>query len=152
MSAFDLASLDTRTRSEQGVAMEIIHPKTRAPVLREDGRPVTITLLGANSDIFSDVARRMRDRNSDRVNKGVRVSPDDMRNDEFEYLVACTVDWTIEEMDGKPFPFSRENARKLWADRRFNWLFREALNFISVEGNFLVEAAAPAATPVSSGE
>ena len=50
---FDLASLDTKTLSEKGVPMVVVHPKSRGPIMRDDGSKVTITkqvLLPSNNE------------------------------------------------------------------------------------------------------
>lgn len=137
MTGFDLAALETSTLSEQGVPMELIHPKTRMRILREDGEPVTITLLGSNSNAFRDAQRIITDRRTKRAARAIQPTQEDFRADELQVVVSCTTNWTFDQLDGKPFPYSQENARKLWSDLRFDWIFRQAVMFIMDEGNFL---------------
>jgi len=59
---FDLAKLDTRTLSEEGVAMPISHPRTGSPILDDAGKPVTVTLLGPNSEKQRVLVRAMQQR------------------------------------------------------------------------------------------
>jgi hypothetical protein len=126
---FDLSSLDTRTRAIAGVDMPILHPRTGAPMMREDKAPVTIKLLGPQSDVSRAIRREISQRRIDMEGRGITYTDDDFMRDRQDILVACTVDWTIEDLDGQPFPFSPENARKLWADNRWLWLSTAAFNF-----------------------
>lgn len=138
---FDIGRLETLTKSEQGVKMELIHPVSMSQVLRADSAPVTITLLGANSEAFREAQRQVQDRRAARVAKGAKTSSDDVRSEDFHILMACTVDWTFDQLDGQPFPYSRDNCRKFWSDRRFDWIFRAAIIFIVQEGNFLADSS-----------
>lgn len=54
-----------------------------------------------------------------------------------ERLVHATVGWNITHMDGAPFPFSVENARKFWTDRRFSAYRGQATMFISSAVSFM---------------
>jgi hypothetical protein len=134
---FDLASLDTRTRSEAGVPLTLVHPKTRGPVTRADGSVVTVTLLGRCSDTHRDKSRELAERTAEMASRGIRQSRDEREADDAELLVACTKGWTIDKMDGQDFPYSPENARRLWTDTRFLWLRDQAVNHVLTDGNFL---------------
>jgi hypothetical protein len=134
---FDLTQLDTRTKSAAGVPMTIINPKTGGPVLDSDGNPVTITLRGRNSQEHKNVFRVIQDRRLDRAARGVRLTEDEQRQEEAEFLTALTVDWTFTELDGQPFPPTAENFRKFWIDERFTWILEQATRFAANDGNFL---------------
>lgn len=134
---FDLASLDTHTLSEAGVPMKMIHPRNRAPVVRSDGALVTITLLGRASDTYRAARRRIEERQAEQAARGIVPTREEQERDDIETLVSCTKDWTIEQMDGQPFPFSEANARLLWSDKRFPWLRNQAIAHMQDDGNFL---------------
>jgi hypothetical protein len=134
---FDLASLDTRTRSEAGVPMTVVHPKTRGPVSRADGTVVTITLLGRCSDTYRDKQRELNERNAEMASRGIRQGRDEREQDDIELLVACTRAWTFDQLDGVDFPCTPENARRLWGDTRFLWLRDQSISHIQTDGNFL---------------
>ena len=134
---FDIAKLDTQTRSEQGVAMTVRHPGTGLAILDDQGEPVTITLMGNNSEAFRTMQRAISERRQARRAKRIEITVDDLRNDDTEVMAALTLGWTFTEMDGKPFSFSPENARRLWADTRWEWLFNEAVSFTAAAGNFM---------------
>lgn len=134
---FDLAKLDTLTASEAGVAMQVIHPKTKEPVKGADGEVITITLLGRASDAAQAAVRRARDRANERLQQGRRSTPEDAERDMIDLLVSCTKAWTFDSLDGQPFPCTPGNAELLWRDPRFRWLREQALIFIQDDGNFL---------------
>jgi hypothetical protein len=138
MPSFDIAKLETSTRSEEGVEMEVIHPRTQAPVLNDDGSPVTITLLGRNSEAYLEEERAMRDRRQSRLTRGIKLTQEDLDDDEARLLCAATKAWTFATMGGQDFPCTPQNARRLWSDRRFRWLRERAIQFVLMDGNFLV--------------
>jgi hypothetical protein len=51
--------------------------------------------------------------------------------------VLCTKAWTFKILDGKEFPCTQQNIRKLWNDVRFRSLRETAIGFILNDGNFL---------------
>ena len=134
---FDVASLDTRTLSEAGVAMPILNPRNQQPMLDSAGNPVTVTLLGPNSEKSKAVFRGIQTRRADFAAKGVRMTEADFDRERFDALVALTIGWTFTAIAGQPFPFSAENARILWADKRWDWLQTSAFVFCQQDGNYL---------------
>jgi hypothetical protein len=134
---FDIAKLDTFTRAEEGVAMEVVNPRTNKAVLDEEGRPVTITLLGRNSTTARQTYTRIRDRQMERANKGIIANDAEKDRDDVEYLSACTLGWSMTSMDDQPFGFSPENAKRLWGDPRMRTVREQAMAFVQNDGNFL---------------
>ncbi|WP_029311616.1 hypothetical protein [Acidiphilium angustum] len=144
--SFDLAQLDTYSLSEAGVPMELIHPGTLAPITDDDGDIVSVSLRGRNSDVYRAAMRKVQQRRTERRARNLIQTEDETRADDYEVIAACTVGWTLKVLDGQPFPCTPENVRRLWADRRFSWLFEQASQFIVTDANFLATAR-----PVSSG-
>jgi len=134
---FDLAALDTKTLSEQGMPMPIIHPRTRTPIMNEDGTPLTITLLGRHSEAFRETLRASQQGRADLTARGIAISDEHREREDINTLVACTRDWTFQVLDGKEFPCTPQNVRKLWNDTRFRGLRETAIGFILSDGNFL---------------
>lgn len=134
---FDLASLDTHTRAQTGVAMPVVHPRDRLPVTLSDGTPFTITLCGRSSDVFRRATINVESAQAERAAHGRVSTPEESERDNVEILTACTRGWTTFPMDGQPFEFSVENARKLWGDRRFLWMREQAMRFVRDDANFL---------------
>jgi hypothetical protein len=135
--SFDLATLDTLAKSQIGADMEIIHPANRAPVKGDNGQPLTITLLGRSSDVFQAMSRRIMQERVAKSGRGINLTQDDIERENVELLTACTVRWTEFSIDGTPFPWTPDNARRLWSDPRWRWLSEAAFKFIHDDGNFL---------------
>lgn len=141
---FDISAFDTLTASQAGTPMPLLNLRTGAAYLRADGSPVTITLLGRASDVYRAQQRTLQERRADRNARGITLTPDDSAQEDGQLLAACTVAWTIDEMDGQQFPFSADNARLLWTDPRFIALRDRGVRWILDDGNFM-----PTSSPVS---
>lgn len=143
--SFDLNSLDTLTASEAGAEMSILHPRTGLPILKpkadpndpRPAQPYAIRLHGRNSTQYREAQRALNERRADMAARGIIRTADEFEQDDIDLLVACTKGWDLDQLDGQPFAFSHENARKLWSDRRFLSLRDRAVKFILDDANFL---------------
>lgn len=131
---FDFAALDTFTGSDAGRPMTVLHPATNQPILRGDGKAVTIFFKGRRSDEFEEALGKIQTKRAERISP---PTPADRTAEDVLTAIACTIDWTFDELDGHPFPATPENIRKFWNDRRFQWLLAVANDFIVRDGNFL---------------
>lgn len=136
---FDIAAMDIATGSDAGAPMELIDPVRKTVLKDEKGDKVTITLLGINSQVARDTNRRLANATLDKQARGISVGNriEEAEEEQTEVLTACTVGWSFTELDGKPFPFTPENARKFWADRRFKHIRDQATGFIRDTANFM---------------
>lgn len=134
---FDISRLDTRALSDAGVAMPILHPRSGAPMLGSDGLPVTITLLGPNCATFKKVQRELQTRRTDAAARGIKLTDQDLDRERFDMLVAVTTGWTFDTFDGKPFPFTPDNLRAFWSDKRHEWVQFQAWAWCQQDGNYL---------------
>lgn len=134
---FDVAKLDTSVKSDAGVAMPILHPRTGVAMVRDDGTAVTITLLGPNCATSKAINRQLQERRTGFAAKGVKMADDDFMRERFDMLVAVTRGWTFDLIDAKPFPYNAENVRVFWADKRWEWLQDQAWGFCRGDGNYL---------------
>lgn len=69
---FDLNIFDTVSQANKGSTLHLVHPKTKMCVYadKEEKKPVTITMLGADSDIFAAyVEKAVKENRSKEVNK-----------------------------------------------------------------------------------
>jgi hypothetical protein len=135
--SFDLIKLDAKTLSMTGKPMKIFHPRSAQPIVDDAGQEVTITLKGKYSDEYKAAMRVVSDRARDRAARGVQITPEENKREEVDILTAVTVGWTFDQLGGVPFPFTPENARVLWSDERFAWVFEQATRFAANDGNFL---------------
>jgi hypothetical protein len=144
MAGFDLSCLDTHTASQAGTPMTLVNYRTLAPMVRPDGSLVTITMLGRASDVYRDTQRALQETRADRASRGIRPSVDETVAEDVQLLTACTVAWTIDQLDGKDFPCTPDNVRLMWNDQRFTALRDRAIRYIIDDGTFL-----PASPPAS---
>ena len=134
---FDIASFDTRTASEAGLAMPILNPKTGLPFVDPDGKAVSVTLLGPNSAKSKDAKREAQLRRADFATRNVRMTEEEFDAERHAFLTAVTIGWSFDTRDGKPFPFSPDNCSALWSDKRWDWVALQAWAFAHEDGNYL---------------
>lgn len=133
----DLTSLDTAHGAEAGAVMEVLHPTTGAVLTQEDGKPISLTLAGRDSDRYQRAARATRNKRLKAQQSGrtAQISAEEMENDSIETIVSCTIGWEGICVDGATLPFSPDNARLLY--KRLPWLLEQADAFIVDRANFL---------------
>lgn len=98
---------------------------------------IVFTLAGPQHPKRRNLARSWKRQIRQQVNRAggklrIEEDPDIDEERETEYLIACTLDWKNLDYAGQsPYPFSSENARKLFEDPQRAWLraeLQEALN------------------------
>lgn len=135
---FDLASIKVDDTAE----MALVDPNTGDPTdwkitFAGPTHAATIKLRNetqraAFREMRKSQSRRYRDDDAD-------DSKDDVAENVVKMLLARTLGWSDVTFGGEPYPFTEENARKLY---RGNPLIRaQALNFLSEDANFLQKAA-----------
>ncbi|WP_297803401.1 hypothetical protein [uncultured Brevundimonas sp.] len=128
----DFAQLDTCKLADDGVQHHIVGPDG-APLYTDD-KPVTLTLLGADSAKLTAISNQhanaiLRNRNQ------MQVTAELAMTNEIKRLAAATVGWDGIVLEGEPLPFSEDNAAMLY--RRFPWLRDQVRTFIDDRANFL---------------
>ena len=114
---FDLAAIDTKTLSEEGVDMGIKLMGSDEPLLARNGKPVTIKLLGPDSDTYRNISRAQLRKRLLRTNDAKNLNAldfDEIETEALDLLAACVVGWeNVLDTNGKDIPFSKDAARKL---------------------------------------
>lgn len=91
-----------------------------------DKTDIVFILAGPTHPVRSALEKKITGRGLREFNKIGKVQinddPDELRDQQVERLVLCTLGWKNMEMDGKPYEFSAQNARALYANQRFGWL------------------------------
>ena len=129
----DLSTLDTADLANQGAPLELRGPDG-SPLLQDDGKPITITLLGADSDALTVIATRQTNRYL--KNQGqMRVTAELARANELEYLARATVAWDGIKIAGEAPDCTEAEARALYT--RFPWITAQARAFIDDRANFM---------------
>lgn len=130
----DLSTLDTAELANQGALLELRDPAGN-PVLQEDGSPVTLTLLGEDSDVVTQV----NNRNANQFLRGTSaggqaVTAEMSKTNEINKFAAATVGWSGIVVDGEAIQFSADAAKGLY--RRFPWIRDQVRTFIGDRANF----------------
>jgi hypothetical protein len=126
----DLNDFDVTKASEIGSEVTLLHPtKIDTPL------DIKIQVAGPDSKRARDAERSIQDQIVKDAADGKLVANDDM----FERLAAIrvastTLGWTGIEWGGVPFPFSFDNAVKLYTERR--WIRTQVENFMGRRENF----------------
>lgn len=120
----DLATLDTGVNANQGVELELEHPKTGEPM------GIFITVAGRDSKVWRRAIGDIADRNKSRTR-----TPDMVYREDIELTARCTLGWRNMVVDGQPLDFSFANAKAIY--ERFAWIKEQADNFKDNRANFL---------------
>lgn len=131
----DLATLDTKAAAERGADLHLAHPVTFEPLFTDDGKPLTIRLLGNDSREFR---AGMSELAESRVGKK-RTSLAAAEANGIDLLARVTVGWSNIIYNGEPLKFSLENAKMLYRERP--WIKEQVDEFVADRANFLKFAA-----------
>ena len=128
MSQFDLASLDSAAKAEDGAELEVLHP------ISGEKLGIAIRLAGTDSAVHRKATTAIASR---RTKGGFRrnINLDDLQAESIEILARCTLSWSGVVLDGKDVPPSKEAAAALYT--RFPWLREQVETFISDRANDL---------------
>jgi hypothetical protein len=125
----DLKDFDVASASEAGSELTVQHPTKNTPT------DIKIRMVGPDSKRMRDADRDITDQITKDAAEKKLTSDDAM----FERLAAkraaaITMGWDGVEWNGVAFPFSVENAVKLYTEHR--WIRTQVENFAGQRGNF----------------
>ena len=112
----DLKTLSTTTLSDKGVQCFLKNPGDDAPILNDDGTPMSITLLGQDSKAYQTLKHSMSNEKIEKAvkfGKKLKLNSEKLENDELDLLVKSTVEWDITYQGQKP-DCTPENVRLLY--------------------------------------
>jgi hypothetical protein len=130
----DLATLDIVKSAGEGAVMEVVHP-VEGTVLKDDnGQPITITLMGADSE---KAKKRQRAEVNKRLKSGRnnKITAEELEENGVNLLALCTLSWSGIKLDGQLLECTAENAAMLY--QRTPWLREQVDAFVGDRGNFL---------------
>lgn len=126
---FDFNSVTVVT---DALPMQVIHPTTGEPI-----EGMIIHLYGVDSPVYQKkekaIQRRLRQKFM--VNRNYVPSDGEELENGLDLLSVCTAGWEGIDNQGEPYPFSQENAKKLYAAAP--WLKRQVDQFIGSHANFM---------------
>jgi hypothetical protein len=131
---FEISEFETADVAD----MPVKNPKTGKPVMLPGGKlPVTIKLAGRDSEIYRKISRELANKRAEAVRNGADASlgDEDLENEALDLLSTLTLGWEGITANKEPYPFSPENARKLY--ERLPWLREEVDRFVGNRANFM---------------
>lgn len=139
-----LASLNFAEAANEGRPMTVLHPIDRTALLDADKKPVTISLLGRDSDAFVTAENAARNRSVEQLTSGAKFSAAASDEETADILAKITTGWSgvvqgwIDNTDDNtPAKFSTAAAKKLYQNRGLRWVRDQADKFIGDRANFL---------------
>ncbi len=120
--------------------MNIIHPITRQVLTDNDGKSAYIDLYSADSLAAKKQNREISRRRLAMAgrSRAMKLTPEEIENDQIELLVAITADWYLVSLDGEKIdiPFSASEARTLYGSEEAAWLREQVDDFAGDRANF----------------
>lgn len=106
-----------------------------AQLFNDDGSPMSISLLGEDSDVAVKARNSQTNR---RIQQGPRakLTAEGLNSDGAAYLAKLTVGWNI-TMGGEKAEFSQEAALKLYSNPKLAFIREQVAAFVEDRANFL---------------
>lgn len=138
MTGFDIGSLQAKEKAGKGAPLTLCHPISGEKLQDKDGKPVTITLLGSDSDEYQ---KQDRANNKARLAKAQRSrrfipTPEELEADNVALLAAVTTGWSGIVVNGEAPECNTTQAAKLYKEQL--WVREQVNEFVSDRSNFLV--------------
>lgn len=131
----DLAQFDLKEAADRGISVDILHPVT-GEVLEQDGKKITIKVLGKDSGKWQQVTKRQQARNANKYRNG-RVPDSETEKNLIEIIAECTVSWTNIEFNDSQLKCTKDNAAMLYEKR--SWIAEQVLGAAADRGNYFLE-------------
>lgn len=115
---FNLDSLALKDTTE----LQLLHPASDEPLFadKDEKQPVAIILYGTSSKQYRNAISAMQHRQLKRP-KNAKVTPELLREESVNLLVACSHSAINFEYNGKPVE-GEDAFRALYSDPKFSWL------------------------------
>lgn len=98
------------------IVVIIKHPVTDEPLLKDDGKEMTLTVYLPHSVQYKAVVHEQTQKRLQKMSKGkkgISFTPEDLEQMTLDLVVKTTKDWNI-QVDGKSPKFSEATARDLY--------------------------------------
>lgn len=106
-----------------------------------DKTDIVFQLAGPTHPVRQALEKRLTGRGLRQLNKHGKVhfdeDPDELRDQQVDRLVLCTLGWKNMEMEQKPYPFSQQNARELYSNPKFGWVRDQIDEALRAVENFI---------------
>jgi len=134
----DLSQFNTQEKSEKGAKLHLAGPDGTLLYDEESKEPVTITLMGADSNLFTSARHQMLTKRLKKQlgrRNQLHLTAEEMDNETLDILVKCTLSWEHIVVSAARPPCTAENVRNLY--RTYPWIREQVDEFIGDRSNFL---------------
>ena len=136
---FDLSKYDTVKGSEKGARCNLLDPITKEEIRiqNEDGstEPLWIELLGPDSEKYKKENNKITNSRIKVRNKNGTLTSEVLDQENKKLVASVITGWSPKfAIDGAPFPYSPDNARKLID--AYPWTYEQLNDFLGDRGNF----------------
>jgi len=107
-----------------------------APMMNQDGSPMTISLLGEDSDVAVAFDNDLTNRRIQQAQRGGQITAEAITGEMAAKLAKLTTGWNI-SFGGEVAVFSEAAARKLYADRKMSFIVEQVQAFVKARRHFL---------------
>lgn len=114
--------IDTVAAMSKGMKLHLKDAEGK-PMVDPDreNAPVTLTIIGQDSDQFRKLARAIAERRANdalqasggRARVAMKIDAEQIETDSVKLAASCVIGWENIDLDGAPFVYSVENAIKL---------------------------------------
>lgn len=115
----------------ESAVLELVHPVSGVVLRKPDGKPITITIAGRDSEVYRKFIRAREARTIEEARRTQRGRKGDEPSGEqivdqadaeaVDLLATCSLSWDGVEVDGKVLECNPANAAKLYTDVRTRW-------------------------------
>lgn len=129
----DIANIGS---SADTAVISIYHPNTGQTLTNDDGSEMTVTVYGAESSAYRNVAREQQDRRMARIAKTGKsvLTSAELEANQLELVVKAVKDWTI-TLNGETPEVSPKSVEDVLT--KYTWLRAQIEDGITNSANFL---------------
>lgn len=110
-----------------------------APMLNDDGSPMTISLLGEDSDVAVAHDNNVTNRRIQQGQRGAAITAEALNADEASKFAKMTTGWNL-SLGGERPVFSQDEARKVYLNRKLSFITDQVRAFVKLRKNWFRSA------------
>lgn len=112
--------------TDDTIVVTVKHPLTEEPLLKDDGKEMTITVYAPHSSQYKSAVHEQTNKRIQKAAKGKKITftAEEIENATLELLAKTTKDWNI-QLNGKSPKFSVVEAMDLYG--KLPWLKSQVL-------------------------
>lgn len=133
----DVSQLDAVIAQDEEGSVIPINQKNGEPYMGADGSPSTITVVGSESKRYRQAKDAIQRRNL--RSRASKVEPADLLRNRIELAAAAVIAWNGWEEEGKPYPCTPENVKRLF---RADHIFEQVEMGIFAHADFFGKSSA----------